>query len=396
MSPSTESSSNSDAGADDGEHRLPKYRLDALPVELLKLIVVLVKEQDERLQRLPNLRAVRIDCYTWKLARGKTRYITPETDSDSDGEAIPPPPVPEPLDALQAEMAQEAFQGFKSRFTDVELCGLTLTSISRHLNTFIHSAALQHLSLSPWTQFYRGDKARSKSCTQLTVLHLHDKSSHLVKEPSQVPAFVQLPSVRELSIPGLTPQVIRIVECMTPNIRTLDLHYGGIPVPVDFQPALLPHLVKLRIHADDRVATVFRTFVACPYTSMTWIETASMGFSQDLQLASVLQVDNFGRSLRFLRYVASPTDAASGLQEFRTICDGRGISFKYELGMQAVDRFLHSGTDKVVEKASLLRDLFGWAQCRVDWLERLGDGEGLQELARLAQHLKGRQVFEWA
>ncbi|EGU12045.1 Proteophosphoglycan ppg4 [Rhodotorula toruloides ATCC 204091] len=387
MSPSTESSSNSDAGADDGEHRLPKYRLDALPVELLKLIVVLVKEQDERLQRLPNLRAVRIDCYTWKLARGKTRYITPETDSDSDGEAIPPPPVPEPLDALQAEMAQEAFQGFKSRFTDVELCGLTLTSISRHLNTFIHSAALQHLSLSPWTQFYRGDKASLLQPLQ---------SSHLVKEPSQVPAFVQLPSVRELSIPGLTPQVIRIVECMTPNIRTLDLHYGGIPVPVDFQPALLPHLVKLRIHADDRVATVFRTFVACPYTSMTWIETASMGFSQDLQLASVLQVDNFGRSLRFLRYVASPTDAASGLQEFRTICDGRGISFKYELGMQAVDRFLHSGTDKVVEKASLLRDLFGWAQCRVDWLERLGDGEGLQELARLAQHLKGRQVFEWA
>ncbi|KAK4334800.1 Proteophosphoglycan ppg4 [Rhodotorula toruloides] len=348
------------------------------------------------LQRLPNLRAVRIDCYTWKLARGKTRYITPETDSDSDGEAIPPPPVPEPLDALQAEMAQEAFQGFKSRFTDVELCGLTLTSISRHLNTFIHSAALQHLSLSPWTQFYRGDKASLLQPLQLTVLHLHDKSSHLVKEPSQVPAFVQLPSVRELSIPGLTPQVIRIVECMTPNIRTLDLHYGGIPVPVDFQPALLPHLVKLRIHADDRVATVFRTFVACPYTSMTWIETASMGFSQDLQLASVLQVDNFGRSLRFLRYVASPTDAASGLQEFRTICDGRGISFKYELGMQAVDRFLHSGTDKVVEKASLLRDLFGWAQCRVDWLERLGDGEGLQELARLAQHLKGRQVFEWA
>uniref|UniRef100_A0A0K3CC01 BY PROTMAP: gi/342320102/gb/EGU12045.1/ Proteophosphoglycan ppg4 [Rhodotorula glutinis ATCC 204091] n=1 Tax=Rhodotorula toruloides TaxID=5286 RepID=A0A0K3CC01_RHOTO len=383
MSPSTESSSNSDAGADDGEHRLPKYRLDALPVELLKLIVVLVKEQDERLQRLPNLRAVRIDCYTWKLARGKTRYITPETDSDSDGEAIPPPPVPEPLDALQAEMAQEAFQGFKSRFTDVELCGLTLTSISRHLNTFIHSAALQHLSLSPWTQFYRGDKA--SLLQPLQVMH----SAH-------VPAFVQLPSVRELSIPGLTPQVIRIVECMTPNIRTLDLHYGGIPVPVDFQPALLPHLVKLRIHADDRVATVFRTFVACPYTSMTWIETASMGFSQDLQLASVLQVDNFGRSLRFLRYVASPTDAASGLQEFRTICDGRGISFKYELGMQAVDRFLHSGTDKVVEKASLLRDLFGWAQCRVDWLERLGDGEGLQELARLAQHLKGRQVFEWA
>ncbi|BGP08881.1 hypothetical protein JCM10049v2_004732 [Rhodotorula toruloides] len=50
MSSSKESSPNSDAGARDGLQSSPKHRLEALPAELLKLIILLVKEQDERLE----------------------------------------------------------------------------------------------------------------------------------------------------------------------------------------------------------------------------------------------------------------------------------------------------------------------------------------------------------
>ncbi|BGP08901.1 hypothetical protein JCM10049v2_004752 [Rhodotorula toruloides] len=480
MSPSTESSSNSDAGAGGGEQRLPKYRLDALPAELLKFIVILVKEQDERLaqplfqrhapplsdgiralsrvsrilraavipylrqivtpdqlahplfqygrvpppmlqalklldcsrinrenavpatanlERLPSLDSLRVNCYTWDLALGKTRFISPESEYDDDGEPIPPPPAPKPLDRLQAQMAQEALELAKARFSAVHIEQIdTPAHLKRHFRTFVDVGALRELSLSPWTQFYDRSKAAllapPQECLHLVTLRLSGDGKSGISEPVQPDFLIHLPSVEELSIDCQSPRIARVIERMAPNVRTLRLtceKWGKIPPD-------LPHLANLHIHATDYHVHALSLFAKCPYTSATWTDPRClMVFGPETNLAEILPLDLFSPTLRCLRVEASHSGTiASSFESYRALCTTRGIAYEYDVGTRAVDFLVNSGDEELSSQASSVREVLRWAQDRVDWLEQLGDKGGLHKMARRVQDLKTWQVLDRA
>ncbi|BGP32899.1 hypothetical protein JCM10296v2_004684 [Rhodotorula toruloides] len=448
MSLSTESSSNSDAGAGDGEQRLlkeqderlaqplfqrhsshigngiralsrvsktlraavmpflrhivtpdqlahPLFQYGRVPPSMLRALKLLECTKIDRenavpatanLERLPSLKSLRVNCYTWDLALGKRRFISPEPEYDDEGDPVPPPPPPKPLNRLQAQMAQEALELAKVRFSANHTEQIdTPTHLERHFRPFVDVGALRELSLSPWTQFYDSRKAPClaslQQCLHLVTLRLSDDGRSGISEPVQ-PDFL-----------------ISSFVSLAPNVRTLRLtcdKWGAIPA--NFTPADLPHLADLHIHASEYHVNALSIFVKCPYTSATWTNPRCiMVFAPDRNLAQILPLDIFSPTLRCLRVEASFSNViASSFESYGALCRTRGIAYEYDVGTRAVDFRGTCVYAVLVWLASSVREVLRWAQDRVDWLERLADEEELQDMARRVQDLKTWQVVERA
>ncbi|BGP32880.1 hypothetical protein JCM10296v2_004665 [Rhodotorula toruloides] len=436
MSPSSESSSNIGTGA--GEQTSPKHQLDTLPAELLKLIVVLVREQDGYLKDIVDT----FETLGWESrVQGNGLNAFSSTCKRLRGAALPfmcevfrSRHLTHPL--FQLDALPPALLGGVRKINCSAITRETLASLVAGLSLLRNADAMDISSdtMSTLTQIPRptattkSDAANALAAIPSDIIENTfrrcrsriDVSHDDLLETANIPKFVRLPALRSFEIGGWAQAILPLTEQMAPNVVDLRIDFG--PSRLETLPAAfcLPHLRHLTVEMLWTAADLLHAFAKCDIVSLRWIERGDdegvyIDEAETPTALTVPAVDELPASLRTITFEPDDGRLFEGLESgwsdddiaaLAAKCASRGIAFEVKPGSRietehraitTMSRDCPADAKKVCEKKETsLRDLLDWATRRIRWLEQTGNIAGMRKMVEVLTELKQRQVLEEA
>ncbi|GAA5893690.1 hypothetical protein JCM6882_007879 [Rhodosporidiobolus microsporus] len=417
---------------------------DKLPLELLKRIVELVKEQDAAFDRNPTVTLKQLASSTFRfklvyqpgiISSIRTLDVSKEQGGDWVTAAslfprlsfarllvarfslavVPPEDFQTAVseDTHDAALAWEAFQDVVRQVTVVGASDLQLDQLERLLlllpRSNIRQMGILYHDIDLDDDAFTFGRAHSRllplfsQLVKLETLELHD-------EGTWDRDYTVDPSWRALSLPSLSAVTIRgqrrpfslceLVKTAAPDLRALsvDQVYGG-------KCLTLPHFLYLRHFSIETAATSTASFVIPPTTPLLSLAVRACGSLVTCR-SKFPDLEDLPPSLRLITLHVTSTSAPDDAEAFRAECAAQGITFRLIWSPDAtqMEQALvetHYGAvlpphNRQLDPAGLAaaRETLEWANGRLDWCERFGDVQTGQEIITALTRVRERQAIE--
>ncbi|GAA5920452.1 hypothetical protein JCM6882_002081 [Rhodosporidiobolus microsporus] len=318
--------------------------------------------------------------------------------------------------AKMRKMTRTAFFALASRVSGVRIQGATSFSLCQVLDNFAEPSILRELRIEGNASFFVEPSARLAEALKpfsLTELCVEDADFHAGYRPVIHKSWkesLRLPTLTSLTfrLSGNPSEALLLIEAAAPNLTHLHLQHKGhiASFPEAGNPALvLLSLTHLTISGHLCTTAFLPLFAVSPLKVLTFVFEGTT--SDRLRLASILPASLFlPPSLRLIRLELNSLNRPSDVHVLQAYLLSRGISLDLvwspEDALSSLDEPSTAETlsqDEAElyydgELKTAIKDSIDWARRRIDWLEAMGDKEGIEELGELLRWVRERQVVD--